>query len=62
MTVQYMTFLLMAHRKRNTWNGDGGGGGGGEGVVVNTFTYFFVKNGFLRNSLLYGNTKICCYN
>ena len=36
----------------------GGGGGGGGGI----HSHIFVKNGFLTNSLWYGNTKLCCYN
>ena len=36
----------------------GGGGGGGGGAMSTNL----LKNGFLTNRLLFGNTKVCCYN
>ena len=35
-----------------------GGGGGGGGILPE----FFLKNEFLTNCSLLGNTKVCCYN
>ena len=47
------------HRSRNTWNGRGGGGGGGGGWIN---PQVLLKNGFLTNCLLFGNTKVSCHN
>ena len=49
----------MAHRSRNTWNGEGRGGGGGGGWM---HPQVLLKNGSLTNCLLFGNTKVCCYS
>ena len=47
-----VTWIPVAHRYRNTWNG-----GGGEGQP-----HVLLKNGFLANCLQFGNTNICCYD
>ena len=52
--------LAVAHRSRNTWNGSGGGGGGGGGGSISP--QVLLKNAFIINHLLFGNTNVCCYN
>ena len=48
----YYLFLPVAHRSRNTLNGKGR-----EGYIH----MFGSKIDFLTNSLLFGNTEVCCY-
>ena len=48
----YTLLFPVAHRSRNTWSGGVGW----------TYPLVLLKNGFLTKCLLFGNTKVCCYN
>ena len=64
--IMFVSLLPVAHRSRNTWNGGGwlggGGGGGGGGRERCMHSQVLLKNGFLTNCLLFGNTKVCCWH
>ena len=43
--ITALLFLPVAHRSRNTWNGEGGGGGGGA-IFFNKTQKFIITCGY----------------